>query len=56
VRAARYPTLAAWAPTWRAIEGRGNYPADLGTLLDGLLAQAAGAAARGAPDNPEASA
>jgi AcrR family transcriptional regulator len=53
---ARYPTLAASAPTWRAIEGRDTYPADLGTLLDGLLAGAARVAAPGAPDNPEASA
>jgi AcrR family transcriptional regulator len=52
----RYPTLAASAPTWRTIEGRDTYPADLGTLLDGLLAGAARVAAPGAPDNPEASA
>jgi hypothetical protein len=52
----RYPTLAASAPTWRAIEGRDTYRADLETLLDGLLAGAARATTHSAPDNPEASA
>jgi AcrR family transcriptional regulator len=52
----RYPTLAAAAPTWRALEGRDTYPTDLGTLLDGLLAGAARAAPGRVPDNPEASA
>ena len=52
----RYPTLAASAPTWRAIEGRDTYAADLGTLLDGLLAGASRVTAPHAPDNPEASA
>ncbi len=52
----RFPTLAASAPTWRAIEGRDTYPADLGMLLDGLLAGAARAAPGDAPDNREGSA
>lgn len=52
----RYPTLAASASTWRAMEGRDTYPKDLETLLDALLTGAARAAPVHAPGTPEASA
>ncbi|MDQ6729322.1 MAG: TetR/AcrR family transcriptional regulator C-terminal domain-containing protein [Actinomycetota bacterium] len=48
----RYPTLAASAPTWRAIEGRDTYARDLAALLDGLLAGAADGENRPGSPNP----
>lgn len=53
---AQFPTLAASAPTWRAIEGRDTYSSDLATLLDGLLAEAGATGSRRRPDNPNGSA